>query len=555
MLSAYTTPKPLHPFYTALYVANLQGLKPPQSRYILLLYYAVCCQHTPPQSHYIPSILSCMLPTYRAWNQPKAATSLFYTFSMLSTYTTPKPLHRFYAWPYVANLQSLKPTPIHLPSILCCMFSTYTIPKPLHPFYTGLYVANLQGLKPPQSRYILLLYYAVCCRPTPPQSHYIPSILGCVLPIYRAWSHPKAATFFFYTMLYVVSIHHPKATTSLLYWAVCCQSTGPEATPKPLHSSSILCCMLSTYTTPKPLHPFYTGLYVANLQGLKPPQSRYILLLYYAVCCQHTPAQSHIPSILGCMLPTYRAWKPRQSRYIPLLYYAVCCQPKPPQSHCIPSILGCMLPTYRASKPNQSRYSLLYTMLSVVNLHQPKATTSLRYWAVCCQPTGSEAVPKPLHSPSIQAVCCQPTGSEAIPKPLHSPSILCCMLPTYRAWNQSKGYIHLLKHAVCFQATSKPLHPVYTGLYVANLQDVKTKPKPLHSSSILCCMLKATVSLLYLAVCCQPTGPEATPKPLHSSSILCRMLSTYTTPKPLYPFYTGLYVSNHPKAIPKAPLS
>ena len=183
-------------------------------------------------------------------HQPKATTSLLY-WAVCCQSTGPE----------------ATPKPLHSSSIPCCMLSTYTSPKPLHPFDTGLYVANLQGLKPPQSRYILL-----------------------------------------YTMLYVVNLHHPKATTSLRYWAVCCQSTGPEATPKPLHSSSILCCMLSTYTTPKPLHPFDAGLYVANLQGLKPPQSRYILLLYYAVCCQPTPPQSHyIPSILGCMLPIYRA--------------------------------------------------------------------------------------------------------------------------------------------------------------------------------------------------------------------------------------------------------
>ena len=221
MLSTYTSPKPLHPFYTGLYVANLQGLKPPQSRYILLLYYAVVVN----------------------LHHPKATTSLLY-WAVCCQSTGPE----------------ATPKPLHSSCILCCMLSTYTTPKPLHPFDTGLYVANLQGLKPP------------------------------------------------YTTPYVVNLHQPKATTSLLYWAVCCQSTGPEATPKPLHSSSIPCCMLSTYTSPKPLHPFYTGLYVANLQGLKPPQSRYILLLYYAVCCQPTPAQSHyIPSILGCMLPIYRA--------------------------------------------------------------------------------------------------------------------------------------------------------------------------------------------------------------------------------------------------------
>ena len=149
-----------------------------------------------------------------------------------------------------------------------------------------LYVVNLHHPKATTS----LRYWAVCCQSTGPEATPKPlhssSILCCMLSTYTT----------------------PKATTSLLYWAVCCQSTGPEATPKLLHSSSILCCMLSTYTTPKPLHPFYTGLYVANLQGLKPPQSRYILLLYYAVCCQPTPPQSHyIPSILGCMLPIYRA--------------------------------------------------------------------------------------------------------------------------------------------------------------------------------------------------------------------------------------------------------
>ena len=80
----------------------------------------------------------------------------------------------------------------------------------------------------------------------------IPSILGCMSSTYRAWNHPKAAP-------------------SPAYWAVCRRPTGPE-------------------TTPKPLHPQHTGLYVVDLQGLKPPQSR------------------SIPSILGCMSPTYRAW-------------------------------------------------------------------------------------------------------------------------------------------------------------------------------------------------------------------------------------------------------
>ena len=42
-----------HPLHTGLYVVDLQGLKPPQSRSI-------------------PSILGCMSPTYRAWNHPKA---------------------------------------------------------------------------------------------------------------------------------------------------------------------------------------------------------------------------------------------------------------------------------------------------------------------------------------------------------------------------------------------------------------------------------------------------------------------------------------------------
>ena len=228
----------LHPFFTGLYVANLHGLKPPQSRYIPLLYYAVAYS-TSPQSRYIPSTLGCMLPTYRAWNHPKAATSPFCT--ML----------------YVVSLQ-------------------YIPPKPLHPFYTGLYVANLQGLKPPQSRYIPLLYYAlhwaVCCQPTglkPPQSRYIPLL--------------------YYAVCCQPTVHPPKAATSLLHWAVCCQPTGPETTPKPLHPFCTMLYVVSLqYIPPKPLHPFYTGLYVANLQGLKPPQSRYIPLLYYAVCCQPT---------------------------------------------------------------------------------------------------------------------------------------------------------------------------------------------------------------------------------------------------------------------------
>ena len=198
------------------------------------------------------------------------------------------------------------PKPLHSSSILCCMLSTYTTPKPLHPFHTELYVANLQGLKPAQSRYFPLLYFLYVVNLHHPKA--TTSIL--CLAVCSKPTEPEANTDTspFYTMLYVFNLHHSKATTSLLYWAVCCQSTGPEATPKPLHSSSILCCMLSTYTTPKPLHPFYTGLYVANLQGLKPPQSRYILLLYYAVCCRPTPPQSHyIPSILGCVLPIYRA--------------------------------------------------------------------------------------------------------------------------------------------------------------------------------------------------------------------------------------------------------
>ena len=150
-----------------------------------------------------------------------------------------------------------KPKPLHSPSILCCMFSTYTTLKPLYPFYTGLYVANLQGLKPPQSRYILLLYHAVCCQPTGPEtSPKATSIFYSMLYVFSTYTkattsrlyravccqptgrenQAKAATFPFYTMLYVFNLHHPKATVSLLYWAVCCQPTGPEATPKPLHS-------------------------------------------------------------------------------------------------------------------------------------------------------------------------------------------------------------------------------------------------------------------------------------------------------------------------------
>ena len=147
-----------------------------------------------------------------------------------------------------------------------------------------------------RSKATSLLYWAVCCQPT-----------GRENPA-------KAATFPFYTMLYVVNLNHPKATVSLLYWAVCCQPTGRQNQTKAATVSFILCCLLSTYTSPKPLHPFGTGLYVANLQGLKPSQSRYIPLLY----------KLYVANLQGL--------KPSQSRYIPLLYYAVCCQPTGPET-------------------------------------------------------------------------------------------------------------------------------------------------------------------------------------------------------------------------------
>ena len=328
MLSTSTTPKPLHPFDAGLYVANLQGLKPPQSRYILLytMLYVVNLHH------------------------PKATTSLLY-WAVCCQSTGPE----------------ATPKPLHSSSILCCMLSTYTTPKPLHPFDAGLYVANLQGLKPPQSRYILLLYYAVNLH----QPKATTSLLYravCCQPTGRE-NPAKAATFPFYTMLYVVNLHHPTATVSLLYWAVCCQPTGSEATPKPLHSSSTLCCMFSTYTIPKPMYPFYTGLYFANLQGLKPPQKP--LHPFSILCCMlstYTTPKPLYPFYTGLYVANLQGLKPPQSRYIPLLYYAVCCQPTGPetspkatsifysmlyvfnlhQSHYIPSLPGCMLPTYRA---------------------------------------------------------------------------------------------------------------------------------------------------------------------------------------------------------------
>ena len=132
---------------------------------------------------------------------------------------------------------------------------------------------------------------------------------------------------------------------------------GVKTKPKPLHSPSILCCMFSTYTTLKPLYPFYTGLYVANLQGLKPPQSSYIL----------ETSRLHPSSIACCMFSTYT--KATTSR----LYRAVCCQP--------------------TGRENQTKAATFpfYTMLHVFNLHHPKATVSLLYRAVCCQPPQSHS--------------------------------------------------------------------------------------------------------------------------------------------------------------------
>ena len=119
-------------------------------------------------------------------------------------------------------------------SILRSMLSIYTAPKA-----TGF-----------------VLYWAVGCQPTgletTPKLIHSSSVLGSMLSIYTP----------------------PKATGFVLYWAVWCQPTGPETTPKLIHSSSVLCWMLSSYTTPKPLHFFYTRLYVADLHGLKQPQSR-----------------------------------------------------------------------------------------------------------------------------------------------------------------------------------------------------------------------------------------------------------------------------------------
>ena len=133
-----------------------------------------------------------------------------------------------------------------------------------------------------------LLYKAVCCRPTRPET--TPKPLKAATSRYKPL---QAATSPFCTMLYVVNLHHPKATTFLLYWAVCCRPTVPGTTPKPLKAAtSHFCTMVHVVNLHHPkattLHPFYTGLYVANLHGLKPPQSRYIPLLYYAVCCQPT---------------------------------------------------------------------------------------------------------------------------------------------------------------------------------------------------------------------------------------------------------------------------
>ena len=290
-----------------------------------------------------------MLPTYRAWSHPKAIRSPPYW----AVCCQPTGL-------YVANLQG-------------CMLPTYravcrqptgpeTTPKQFDPLHTGLYVANLQGLKPPQSNSIpailgcmLPTYRAVCCQPRncmlpwnqpkeircppywavcrqptglkPPQSNSIPSILGCLyavnlqgcmLPIYRAWNHPKQVHAL-RTGLYVTN-QQGKATPFPPYSAVCCQPTGLyvanlqgcmlptyRATPSYCISTILGCLMLSVCCQP-------TVLYVANLQRLKPPQS------------------NSIPSILGCMSPTNRA-KPLHSHHTQLY---------------VANLQGCMPSTYRA---------------------------------------------------------------------------------------------------------------------------------------------------------------------------------------------------------------
>ena len=188
-------------------------------------------------------------------------------------------------------------------------------------------------------------------------------------------------------MLYVVNLHHPKATTSLLYWAVRCQSTGPEgkAASSVFHIYYAVSC--------QPNHPKTTT-----------------SILYRAVCCQPTGPETKAATSVFHM------------------YYAVCCQPTPPQSHYI-HFIGLYVANLQGLKPKPLHPSSTYTMLYVVNLHHPKATTSILYQAVCCQPTGPETKAATSVCHIYYAVCGQPTP----PQSHYIHFIPGCMLPTYRA--------------------------------------------------------------------------------------------------------------------------
>ena len=300
-----------------------------------------------------------MLPTYRAWNHPKAIPSP--PFSAVcrrptgAETTTKHASTTILGCLYVANLQVYKvwnhPKTIQSPSYWAVcrrLTGPGTTPKPCIHQYTllgCLYVANLQPTGP---------------ETIPKQFH--PHHTGLYVADHRAWNHPKATPFSPYWTVY------RQTPNPLLpqYWAVRRRPAEPDTTPKRRihHDTRLSVCCQST------------GLYVANLQGLKPPQSTG---LYVAdLQCLKLPSHSS-SSILGCMSPTYRAWNhPKPIPSPP--YWAVCCQPTRPET--TPNYWAvCRRP--QGLKPPQSQ--------SQRSLKTPPAPA---YWAVCHQPTEPETTPK-----------------------------------------------------------------------------------------------------------------------------------------------------------------
>ena len=85
------------------------------------------------------------------------------------------------------------------------------------------------------------------------------------------------------------------------YWAVCRRPTGPE-------------------TTPKPLHPQHTGLYVADLQGLKPPQSTTKVAMFQQKKCEHAALSEETTPFRTAKTSGYTLFLETPSRPIRLYY-------------------------------------------------------------------------------------------------------------------------------------------------------------------------------------------------------------------------------------------